>query len=186
MEHYSSRTKTTSTKTTVTKDTKDTLSKYTDRSQPKDHYCQQKHIDGGIYPYGYEYSDDCKPPLPNNWKEINRKLVQPRPSLSPSRFPEKDYHDFIQADATAYNEKAVEDSVRPAMLTAMGASKGAQLSILFNNMVPITNYISQAKPDYYHGAQPEQIHQQVRTDLGPYIIPSNYTHRPAVPNFLWR
>ncbi|KAK5202398.1 hypothetical protein LTR47_011785 [Exophiala xenobiotica] len=36
----------------------------------------------------------------------------------------------------------------------------------------------------YHGAQPSAIHPCVRSDLGPYIIPSKAdTSRPAAPNF---
>ena len=171
----SSRTKTTSTNTTVTKDTKN--------SRPKDANYQQKLIDSGIYPYGYKYPDGLRPPLPSGWEEMNRRLVQPRPSLSPSRFPDEDYQEFIQADAEAHNEDAVKDSVLPAMLRAMGASRGAQKNILFTNLDPVAAGISQAKPDYYYGAQPEQIHQKVRTDLSNLIIPSSHTHLPAVPTF---
>lgn len=69
------------------------------------------------------------------------------------------------------------------MLRAMGASDGTQRNVLFNNMDHLVPGISWAKPDYYYGAQPEQIHQQVREDLSGHIIPSTSTHFPAVPNF---
>src|SRR5579862_1841471 len=122
----SSRTETTSTKTTVTKVTKN--------SRPKDANYQQKLIDGGIYPYGYEFPDGRRPPLPPEWEEINRRLVQPRPSLSPSRFSEEKYQEFIREDARAFKEDAVKDSVLPAMLRAIGASSGAQKNIMFTNI----------------------------------------------------
>jgi hypothetical protein len=69
------------------------------------------------------------------------------------------------------------------MLEAIGASNDAQKNIWFTNTDPITAGISQPKPDYYHGAPPEQIHQQVREDLSSHIIPSTQTKLPAVPNF---
>jgi hypothetical protein len=69
------------------------------------------------------------------------------------------------------------------MLNAMGASNGAQKDVLFNNMRELVPGISQAKPDYYYGVQPELIHQQVREDLSDQIVPSTSTHLPAVPNF---
>lgn len=89
----------------------------------------------------------------------------------------------MEADAEAYNEDAVKDSVLPAMLRAMGASQGAQKNILFTNTEPIAAGIAQAKPDYYYGAQPEQIHPDVRDELSTHIIPSKHDHLPAVPNF---
>jgi hypothetical protein len=166
-----SRSTTTNTTTTATKS-----------SRPKDANYQQKLIDGHAFPYGYKFPDGRKPPLPNEWDELNRRLAQPRPSLSPSRFSGEEYEKFVEEDAGALNEDAVKDTVLPAMLRAMGASDGAQKNVLFTNMDPLVPGISQAKPDYYYGAPPELIHQQVREDLSGYIIPSTSTHFPALPN----
>jgi len=69
------------------------------------------------------------------------------------------------------------------MLKAMGASQGAQKNILFTNTEPIMAGIAQAKPDYYYGAQPKQIHSDVRNELSTHIIPFNHTHLPTVLNF---
>jgi hypothetical protein len=44
---------------------------------------------------------------PDNWEEINRRLSQPRPSLSPTKFSEEAYEKFVQADADAVKEKQV-------------------------------------------------------------------------------
>jgi hypothetical protein len=120
----SSRTKTTSTKRTVTSATK--VTKVTNKSRPRDANYQQKLIDGGIHHYGYVFPDGSQPPLPPNWEEINRRLAQPQPSLSPSGFSEGDYREFIQKDAQVFSEDAVKDSVIPPMLRAMSASDGAQ------------------------------------------------------------
>ena len=176
-----SRTKSTG-KTTTEKSTSEKI-KSSKRSNPKDPNYQQKLIDGGVFPYGYKYPDGNRPPLPPNWDETNRRLAQPRPSLSPSTFPEEAYQKFVDADAEAFNEDAVEDSVLPAMLNAVGASSGAQKNVLFTSTQPITDGIALAKPDYYYGAQPEQIHPHVRNELSKHIIPSNHTHLPVVPNF---
>ncbi|KAI9769974.1 MAG: hypothetical protein M1840_003685 [Geoglossum simile] len=172
---FSSRTKTTST-ITVTKDTKVT------NSRPADANYQQKLIDSGIYPYGYKSPDGRLPPLPPGWEEINRRLAQPRPSL---RFSEEKYQEFILADAEAFNEDTVKDSVLPAMLRAMDAFSGAQRNIPFTNIDPMAPGISQARPDYYYGAQPEQIHLDVRNNkqLSKHIIPSKHAHLLVVPNF---
>src|SRR2546429_4549025 len=60
---------------------------------------QQNLIDGGVYPEGYEYPDVRAPPQPDNWEEVNRRLSQPRPSLSPSRFSDEEFRKFKRADA---------------------------------------------------------------------------------------
>jgi hypothetical protein len=135
---------------------------------------QQKLVDSSVYPYGYEYSDGRIPPLPDNWKEINNRLAQPRPSLSSSTFPEEEYEKFVRADARASNEDAVKDSVIPAMLSAIGSTKGTQKNTRFTNHAPLTgkkNELKDARPDYYYGAQPEQLHQDVRNNLSKHIIP---------------
>ncbi|WEW59006.1 hypothetical protein PRK78_004474 [Emydomyces testavorans] len=176
-----SRTRT-SERTTTGKSTSRT-SKSSKTSNPNDANYQQKLIDGGVFPHGYKYPDGNRPPLPSNWDETNRRLAQPHPSLSPSPFLEKLYQKFVDADAEAFNEDAIKDKVLPAMLEAMGASRCTEKNILFTNLEPITSEIAQAKPDYYYGARPEQIHPHVRNKLIKRIIPSNHTHLPAVPNF---
>ncbi|MCJ1403781.1 hypothetical protein MMC11_007004 [Xylographa trunciseda] len=145
---------------------------------------QQKLVDGGIYPYGYRFPDGRVPPKPDNWEEINHRLAQPRPSLSP--FPEKRFDEFVQADADAYNENAVKDSVIPKLL-AVGGPNGAQRNIRFMNLAPLHSYekneLKNAQPDYYFGALPEQLELEVRNELSENIIPSTSTYLPIAPNF---
>ena len=163
--------------------TNTTVPKETTSSRPKDLNYQQKLIDSNVLPHGYQYPDGHKPPLPQNWDEINRRLAQRRPSLSPSAFLEEKFQAFVEKNNCAFNEDAVKDSELPAMLEAMGASDGAFKNILFTNIDPITDNIAYAKPDYYYGAQPEQIHQDVRDQLSKNIVPSKHSHLPTVPNF---
>ncbi|MCJ1394135.1 hypothetical protein MMC18_007013 [Xylographa bjoerkii] len=176
-----SRTRTTE-RTTTGKSTSGE-SKSSKTSNHNDANYEQKLIDGGVFPYGYMYPVGNQPPLPPNWDEIKRRLVQPRPSLSPSGYPEEVYQNFVEADAGAFNEDAVKDTVLPAMLEAMDASRCASKNILLTNIDLITGDIVHAKPDYYYGARPEQIHPHVCKGLSKHIIPSNHIHLPAAPNF---
>ena len=88
----------------------------------------------------------------------------------------------MQEDAEVRNEDAVKTDVLPVILKAMDASRGAQKIILFNNIPPITNNIVQAQPDYYYGAQPEQLDPRVREKLSKDIIPLSSIDLPSVPN----
>jgi hypothetical protein len=159
------------------------LSEKSKRSTPYDANYQQKLIDGGVFPYGYRSPDGNRPPMPSNWNETVHRLQQRRPSLSPSVFPEELYQKFIEADADAFNEDAIKEIVLPAMLEAINAPMGAEKNILFTNIDSITGDIPYAKPDYYYGSRPKQIHPYLRDKLSKHIIPSNHTHLPALPNF---
>jgi hypothetical protein len=87
----------------------------------------------------------------------------------------------VDEDAEARNEAGVKADVLPAMLRAMGASGGAQKDELFTNIKPLTISNTQAKPDYYWGAQPGQLNLRVREDLSEHIAPQ--PGLPIVPNF---
>jgi hypothetical protein len=68
--------------TTRTQDTfadnKSTAKTSARRSSAYDHDFEQKLIDYSVYPDMYDYPDSCVTPKPNNWKEINNRLAQPR------------------------------------------------------------------------------------------------------------
>ena len=162
--------------------TNTTATTNTMNSRPKDANYQQILIQNGVFPVGRRPHGQ-EPPLPFNWDEIGQRLLQHRPSLSSSAISEEEHKEFVRAEQEAFNEDDVKGSVFPAMLKAMGASDGAKKNILFTNIVPMAKGIALAKPDYYYGAQPEQIHQDVRDQLSKDIIPSKHTHLPAVPNF---
>jgi hypothetical protein len=162
------------------------VTKKSGRSGAYDPNFQQILVDNGVFPYGYEYPDGQRPRLPGNWDEINRRLAQPRPSLSLSTFPDKKYEAFKQANVKASSEDAVKDSVLPAILRTIDGTNSAQKNKRFTNLAPLTekgNELKDAQPDYYCGAQPEQLHQDVRNELSKQIIPSSSTNLPIVPNF---
>jgi hypothetical protein len=173
------RTATTTSKTTSTSRT--TASRNT-RTYDRDF--QQNLIDHGVYPYAYEYPNGRVPTKPSNWTEINQRLAQPRPSLSPSRFSEKEFKEFIRADAHAFKEKQVINSVIPIMEGKVGDGKCVTGDIPFNNLDHLTDgTIAPAKPDLFYGARPEQLDRRVRTELSSRIIPSTQNDLPMAPNF---
>ncbi|KAL9083478.1 MAG: hypothetical protein Q9165_008505 [Trypethelium subeluteriae] len=150
---------------------------------------EQKLIDGGIYPYGYDNLDSQIPPKPANWSALHARFTRPRRSLSPSVFSEEDHEAFVQADARASREKSGVTRVIPYIEGELSTGEYPQENVLFANLEPLVpsaaggSKLPFAKPDFYHGARPEQLHHQVRDDLNTKIIPSRQDSLPAVPNF---
>lgn len=70
------------------------LSSKTKKSSAYDGCFEQHLIDHGIYPHGYDHDDDDCSIYPDNWEEIHDRLAQPRPSLSPTRFPREAFRKF--------------------------------------------------------------------------------------------
>ncbi|KAF1809586.1 hypothetical protein P152DRAFT_383747, partial [Eremomyces bilateralis CBS 781.70] len=135
---------------------------------------EQALIDKGIYPYN-------RGPKPNNWEDIQERLAQPRPSLSPSQFSDGAFEEFQLKNEEAMTEAEVMSQVFPIIRGKANIPSG--YNQLFNNLKPLGDRISNAKPDYYNGSRPTQIRSEVRDDLAPYIIPTSQRHRPALPNF---
>ena len=107
----------------------------------------------------------------DNWEEINNKLVQPRPSLSPSCFSEGAFQDFRWTNARALSEGKVMRTTFP--IIAGNANIPNKWDLVFTNLEPITDgTLVDAKPDYYDEACLEQIDKQVQDELGFVIIPS--------------
>ncbi|OJD20507.1 hypothetical protein ACJ73_08160, partial [Blastomyces percursus] len=145
---------------------------------------EQKLIDDGVYPKGYEYPDGRVPAKPNNWEDINERLAQPRPSLSPSKFCEKDFRKFERADTNASKEKPVATFVVPTIDGDIGDPKCVGADYPFGNLAPLTDdTLANAKPDYFFGARPEQLKPEIRDELSDYILPSTQRSLPMAPNF---
>jgi hypothetical protein len=141
---------------------------------------EQALIDAGIYPYGYDYSDDDDPPIPNNVEEIRERLGQPRPSLSPSRFATEDFKNFEKENMRARTEADVMRNVFPIFEGRHSVPYGSERR--FNNFAPLADNLKVVQPDYYNGSRPSQIDPQVRKDLSKQIMPSRKHHTPAFPN----
>jgi len=161
------------TKTTTTKST-----------GPYDRAFQQHLIDGGVYPDEYEYPDGRVPAKPDNWENINRRLSQPRPSLSPSQFSDGEFRRFKRADAHAFKEKQVTESVIPVIEGKNKDAKCISGGIPFTNLDHLTDEtLAPGNPDRYYGARPEQLDRRIRADLSGHIIPSTQHDLPILPNY---
>ena len=150
---------------------------------------EQKLIDGGIYPYGYEYPDDRVPPKPDNWASINARLARPRASLSPSTFSDEKHEQFVRADARTSRERSGTSRVVPYIEGELKPGEYPQEGVLFANMEPLLQpteggyTLPRAKPDFYYGTRPGQLDRRVRDDLSATIVPSRQDSLPVAPNF---
>src|SRR5205814_8088203 len=99
-----SRTRSKSTNNLNESTSKTTTSK-TKKSSPYDSNFEQILIDNGIYSDQYHHPDGRRHLKPDNWDEINQRIAQPRLSLSPSRFSDGAFEDFVQKDKDALREK---------------------------------------------------------------------------------
>ena len=142
---------------------------------------EQHLIDHGIYPEGYGDDEDFEELA--NIEDINRRLAQPRSSLSPSRFTREQFLDFKKKNREALTESKVMSKAFP--IIAGTADIPSQENLRFTNLQDLTDgSITKAQPDFYDGARPEDLNKQIREELGPYIVPSTNTSAPCLPNFL--
>ncbi|KAL2397813.1 hypothetical protein ABEF93_005286 [Exophiala dermatitidis] len=146
---------------------------------------EQKLIDNGIYPPKHEHRDGRPPQNPANIDDIRARLALPRASLSPSRFTDADYLAFERENTMATGETTTFFKVFP-FIAGNEINHRAEADLPLNNLAPFDKGLSELKPDLYHGASASAIHPRIRTDLGPYIIPSKADNsRPAAPNFFF-
>ncbi|EGD93151.1 hypothetical protein TESG_00705 [Trichophyton tonsurans CBS 112818] len=145
---------------------------------------EQNMVDHGVYPDGYEYPDGRLPAMPNNWDEINQKLAQPRPSLSPSKFSESEFRKFKRADTTASKEKLVATSIVPIIDGDISDPKCVGGDYPFGNLAPLTDgTLANVKLDHFFGARPEQLKPEIRNELNNFIVPLTQDSLPITPNF---
>ncbi|KAL8765915.1 MAG: hypothetical protein Q9209_007158 [Squamulea sp. 1 TL-2023] len=145
------------------------------KSSAYHHDFEQHLMDHGIHP-------NNRTQKPHNWEEIQRKMAQPRPSLSPSTFSNGAFETFQQANDEALTEAIVMR--KPFPIISGDADIPSAGELLFGNLKPLTDgTLVDAKPDFYDGARPAQIDRQIRAELGSYITPSAQHQAPALPNF---
>jgi hypothetical protein len=125
-------------------------------------FCQNLK-DHGIFDENYALPDGRDPPLPSNIEEINKRLAQARPSLSPSRFTEKEYKNFLRATKNAPNEEQVMRLVIPTIEGTIKDPKCVGGNILFSNLEALTDgELSAARPDIFHASRAEDLDRQIR------------------------
>ena len=134
-------------------------------------------IDGGIFPHDRNSK-------PANIDTIRDHLQTHRASLSPSRFDDAKFENFVDLNERALGEAQAMANVF-TIIEGMGRHKyysgGPNHS--FNRLEPLAEHLPRPQPDTYDGARPEQIDRRVRQDLGRHIVPCNDSSRPAAPNF---
>ena len=109
-------------------------------------------------------------------------LSQPRPSLSPSKFPDDAFVRFQDEHDNLGSEADVMRKIIPVISGAADIPNSGDA--LFNNLQSITNGDTvDAKPDFYDGTRFSDIDKKVRDELNHLIIPTKSTQRPAAPNF---
>ena len=141
---------------------------------------EQHFIDYGIY---FErHDDDESLEEPTNIKKIQRRLAQPRPSLSPSCFTRKKFLDFKQKNRNALIENTVINKALPIITGT--ADILSQENFYFGNFKDLTDgSIIKAKPDFYDGTRPAKLNKQVRVQLSEYIELSTKKKASLLPNF---
>ena len=136
---------------------------------------EQHLIDHGIHP-------NNRTQKPHNWDEIQQKMAQPRPSLSPSKFSDGAFETFQEANEEALTEAMVMRKSFPIISGEADIPSAGELP--FGNLKPLTDgTLVDAKPDFYDGARLAQIDRRIRAELGSYITPSTQHQAPALPNF---
>ncbi len=152
----------------------------TRRTSAYDPAFEQHLVDHGVYPARYGGVRNLQ--KPDNWEEINTRLALPRASLSPSRFKDEDFQDFTEKNEEALTESEIMNKAFP--IIAGTTSIPSQENLRFTNLKDLTDgSITKAQPDSYDGAHPEELHEKIREELGPYIVPSTNTAAPCLPNF---
>ncbi|EED21222.1 conserved hypothetical protein [Talaromyces stipitatus ATCC 10500] len=156
----------------------------TKSSGPYDRHFQQHLIDHGIYPPTYEYPDGRIPSKPMNWGDIKERLSRHRSSLSPSNFTEEMHEKFVRADAHAFKEKQITESVISMIEGNNGDARCIAGGIPFRNLNHLTDgTLVPGNPDRYYGARPEQLNRRIRSELEDQIVPSTQHDLPIAPNF---
>lgn len=150
--------------------------KKTNRTSAYDPAFQRHLQDHGIH---LRQQDKDKPV---NFEDLQRVLMQPRPSLSLSQFDDAEYETFSGNIEDATTEA---DLLQSVFLTILGHRKvPSSYNVEFNNLAPLTDgTITKCKPDYYEGSCPADLNESIRQDLAQQILPSTNTDRACLPNF---
>ncbi|KAK7428985.1 hypothetical protein QQZ08_004497 [Neonectria magnoliae] len=116
-------------------------------------------------------------------EEIRATLAVPRASLSPSRFSEGAFEAFQESNARAKDEDDVLATVIPTILGPNYTNHNCARNTVFSNLEPLTDgTITDAQPDMYWGADPQQLVRSARNELAGHIIPSTMLDKPLAPN----
>ncbi|EED19327.1 conserved hypothetical protein [Talaromyces stipitatus ATCC 10500] len=162
-----------------------TKSTTTESSGPYDWNFQQHLTAHGIFPTRHRFSNGHIPSKSRNWDGILARLAQRRPSLSPPRFAEEDFEEFLRADAAASKERQViEHAIIPFIEGKVLDKEYIGGGIPFKNLNHLTDgTLVPGNPNHYYGARPDQLDPQIQIELNGQIVPSTQHELPIAPNF---
>lgn len=176
-----SRASSTSQRSSTSQSTKPSTTK---SSGPYNRDFQQHLIDHNIFPHRYKFPDGRQSAKPNNIDKILERLTQTRSSLSPSRFSEKEFKEFLQAEADAAKENQITETVIPLVEGKTTDRKCIGGGIPFINLAHLTDgTLVHRNPDRYYSTHPELLNRQIRSELEHQIVPSTQQDLPITPNF---
>ncbi|KAK4186402.1 hypothetical protein QBC35DRAFT_270291 [Podospora australis] len=116
-----------------------------------------------------------------NLDDTRLLLSASRPSLSPSRFDDSRFEDFLQKNETK-SEGTVMRNVIP--IITGNASIPNEGNLPFTNFKSLTEGLTvNAVPDFFDGAPPGDVDRSVREDLSQMIVPTKHADVPVAPNF---
>ncbi|KAL4958950.1 uncharacterized protein BDV14DRAFT_194195 [Aspergillus stella-maris] len=148
----------------------------------------EDHItDHGVYLPSHKYLDGTRPSEPDNLAEIQRRIRAARPSLDISQESmEKEYKQFTELDMNAVDEQLVIKDILPVLEGKQTLNSQTGGGHLFNNFAHLTDgTLSNARPDFYHGARLQQLEPAIRKQLNDQVMPSTQSSRPIAPNFFF-
>lgn len=136
-------------------------------------------LENNIYEPGQGKKPDNRP---DNYDAIMERLSQPRPSLSPSRFPDSKHDEYIQAYDSSSNESAIlEKVIGPYLLAAAEHASGS--NAIFSELRPLTvTPIPRPKPDIFLGEPRASVHPDVLNACRDTIVPTKHTREPVLVN----
>lgn len=136
--------------------------------------CAQHLTDNYVFPPDIDQT-------PANYQDWTEVLIQPRPSLSPSRNSDASYKSFVRAVGRAQNEDEVMSHVFPRIV-GKGRPPSGQ-NVQFGHITALTPQLVVAKPDYYEGHPPGPGNRSIRERLDKSIVPSSRKELPFLPTF---
>ncbi|KAK0751858.1 hypothetical protein B0T18DRAFT_403542 [Schizothecium vesticola] len=103
------------------------------------------------------------------------------PSLSPSRFDDTAFDDFV-LKAEFESETSVMANVIPTI--AGKASIPNEHNLQFANCATLTGDITvKPTPDFFDGTRPDALHKSLINDLDRLVVPTKHANMPVAPNF---
>ena len=110
--------------------------------------------------------------------------IQPRSSLSPSKFSEEVFEEFVQANAHASKENKKTDLVIPIIEGKIRDGRCFAGEIPLTNLDHLTDStLSPGNLDLFYGACPEQLNRRIRNELRGHIVPSTQKDLLMAPKF---